>query len=261
MVAERASINLIRLLADVVIAGSASVRRELSARGFRKAMVVTTNGVDHLPYTNATTLEYQSRSGAVFIGRLHPSKNVSDAILAWQNVSREFPDQRLTIIGADAVPSYALELRQLISELNLTAHVQIAGVVSQSEKLRYLEHSKLFLFPSGEEGWGIALAEAMRAALPCLTYDLPIFTEIFPVGRVVVPMHDYVALAERAKELLRDESHRLRYAREALRLGKQFTWSRAAKIEAGVLNSLLGKKTRPIRGFLPAVARTGEEIL
>jgi glycosyltransferase involved in cell wall biosynthesis len=160
-------------------------------------------------------------------------------VRAWRIVVDRFPQQRLTIIGAEAVPAYAASIRTLIAELQLAEHVRLEGVASDERKIEALEAAELFLFPSGEEGWGIALAEAMRAGLPCVTYDLPIFDELFPRGRLAAPLGDFRALAARAIELLDSEHVRLRYAAEALDLAHTFTWQRAADAEAALIASLL----------------------
>ena len=237
--AESLSLLLVRVFANGVIAGSQRVSLELRSLGWKKVMTVTSNGVDHLHFSGALDIGREKRSGAVLVGRLHPTKNVDDAVRAWRLVVDKFPDERLTIIGAEAVPLYAASLRTLISDLGLADNVRLDGVVSDEEKIDALERAAMFVFPSGEEGWGIALAEAMRAGLPCVTYDLPIFDELFPRGRLVAPLKDHRALAAAMLALLEDESLRVRYAQEALDLAQSFTWTRAADAEAKLLASIL----------------------
>jgi len=229
---------MIRFFVKCVMTSSPSVLRELRSRRFRMAGVVTTSGVDHLTFP---PLEYAQaqRSGAVFVGRLHPSKNPIDAIRAWQIVSRRFPQEVLTIIGAEEIPNYALELRALVAQLGLEARVRFAGTVTDEEKQAALIAAKVFLFPSLQEGWGIAVAEAMYAGLPCVTYDLPIFSEIFPTGRFAAPPGDVEMLAEHVNSLFADEELRSRYASEAASLAQNFTWERASRIEEAALSRLL----------------------
>jgi glycosyltransferase involved in cell wall biosynthesis len=235
---ERLSLALIRLGARTLVAGSPMMLRELRARGFDLPAVVTTNGVDHLRFP-VVNLDGASRSGAVFVGRLHPAKNPADAIRAWAIVAAKFPNEKLTIIGKAEISDYALELQNLVSELGLAERVDFAGAVSDAEKLTALIRARVFLFPSREEGWGIAVAEAMRAGLPCVTYDLPIFREIFPQGRLAAKMHDYEALARQVVSLLSDEPLRIHYAREAAQLAETFTWANASQVEAAAVAGML----------------------
>ncbi len=221
------------------ITSSRLVALELGAQGLRMPIIVTTNGVDHIADTGPVDVSAARRDGAVFIGRLHPLKNVDDAIRAWRIVVDAFPQERLTIIGAAITPAYLRELQRLIGDLKLNANVILAGSVDEAQKSRALSRAKVFLFPSGEEGWGIALAEAMRAGLPCITYDLPIFAEIFPVGRLEAPFGDVPGLARRVIEFLVDEPLRLKYAVDAATLAESFSWDRASEIAAKVVTQML----------------------
>jgi glycosyltransferase involved in cell wall biosynthesis len=220
------------------ITSSNLVAGELRAAGLKMPIVVSTNGVDHIATTRAADASSTHRSGAVFVGRLHPLKNVDDAIRAWRIVVDRFPLEHLTIIGSQTTSSYYEMLRNLITELRLGQHVTLAGALLDSEKSEALARAKLFLFPSGEEGWGIALAEAMSAGLPCVTYDLPVFAEIFPVGRLEAPLGDHVGLADRVVQFLDDENLRLRYANDATELAKTFSWDRASQITASVFREM-----------------------
>jgi len=62
--------------------------------------------------------------------------------------------------------------------LNLT-NIQLAGFVSEEEKLLLLRNQNTFFFPSYEEGWGIALAEALYCECRCICYELPHYRSIF----------------------------------------------------------------------------------
>jgi glycosyltransferase involved in cell wall biosynthesis len=221
------------------ITSSNLVAAELRAQGLKMPIVVSTNGVDHIAEGPAANLAQAGREGALFLGRLHRLKNVVDAIRAWRLVVDRFPTERLSIIGAPTDTAYLSELQNAVAELDLSDRVSLVGSVSEADKSLALTRAKLFLFPSGEEGWGIALAEAMRAGLPCVTYDLPIFAEIFPAGRLAAPIGDVAALARCVIELLSDEPLRLRFAAEASALAKTFSWDRASRITASVFREIL----------------------
>jgi glycosyltransferase involved in cell wall biosynthesis len=244
MLGERLSFWATRLC-DVraFITSSKLVARELRAIGLKAPIVVSTNGVEHSLDAHPVDISGALRDGAVYVGRLHPVKNIDDAIRAWRLVVDRFPRARLTIIGAPDTPAYLAELEKLIVVSKLEGNVTLVGLVDEEAKADALARAKVFLFPSGEEGWGIALAEAMRAGLPCVTYDLPIFEEIFPIGRLEAPLGDFTTLAMRVIELLADEPARLRHAADALKLAETFSWERASHIAAEVFQEMLQRKS------------------
>jgi glycosyltransferase involved in cell wall biosynthesis len=157
---------------------------------------------------------------------------------AWAIVTRAVPDARLRVIG-DGLPSYEAELRALARTLGIADSVAFLGRASDAVKFETLRASGLFLFASKEEGWGIALAEAMACGLPCVTYDLPPYREVFPRGRSSVSVGDVDGFARAAIGLLENESARRQLAVEAAELARTFTWDRVAAIESEAILMML----------------------
>lgn len=213
------------------ILGSPAVARELKLVN-RPYTWVTTNGVEEcLPARSSNP------SGSIFVGRLHPAKGLDDLIRAWALVHERLPSERLTIVGR-GMPAYRAHLDQTIEQLHLRDVVEIRDNVENDEKLRLLARSQLFVFPSKEEGWGIAIAEAMAFGLPCVTYELPPFADIFPRGRLHVAIGDVGAFAGAVVRALSDSSLRDSLGAEAFEQAKAFRWSIAAEVELRALHEI-----------------------
>jgi len=227
--AEALGLFIVRLYCRSVIAGTDQLKKNLRRRGFGQPIVVTTNGVEH-----ARALEIgntsRERSGAVFVGRLHPPKGLNDLLRCWKMVSEVVPGVKLTIVG-DGEPVYKDSLKRLATELGLATRVSFAGAVNAERRSDLLQMAKIFLFPSSEEGWGIAIAEAMASGLPCVTYDLPVFREVFPCGRISAEPGNYVKLAACAISLLTNDELWRQTSLQAVELAQSFTWERAAVYE------------------------------
>jgi glycosyltransferase involved in cell wall biosynthesis len=186
----------------------------------------------------ATEAAAQQRLGAVYLGRLVPTKGVEDVLRAWALLVRRGVVSELTIVGA-AAPEYRASLQSLAAKLKIASTVIFLGNVSETEKSRLLRSARVFAFGSKEEGWGIVLAEAMRHGLPCLTYDLPAFRDIFTRGRISVAMGDIDAFADRLERFLSDDTFQSQMASEALDLASSFTWERAAGLEFEALEAIV----------------------
>jgi glycosyltransferase involved in cell wall biosynthesis len=63
-----------------------------------------------------------------------------------------------------------------------------------------LKGCELFVFPSNEEGYGIAIAEAIAADKPVLAYELPHYCEVFNDSLVTAPVGDVAGLTARMKD-------------------------------------------------------------
>ncbi|HUA10111.1 MAG TPA: glycosyltransferase family 4 protein [Candidatus Acidoferrales bacterium] len=196
-----------------------------------KRAFTSSNGVAQRP--ERRTLE--RFPDAVYVGRLDPNKRVEDAIEAWSRINPVARNARLHIIG-DGSERYRSALRELAAKLGVAEQVIFHGRVDEETKWKILEESSIFIFPSAEEGWGIAVAEAMAAGLPCVTADLPVYVGLFDRGRISVPVGDVEMYARACDELLRDPERREQLARDARALAVTLSWERAASVVRDALH-------------------------
>ena len=237
-VSEQAALLLVRACIPTIIVGSNWMARSLSLERPGKHIFVTTNGVDHAP-PQTGEVRAISRTGAVYLGRVHPAKGIEDLIRAWGLLPMSCSSEILTIAG-DCAPDYRKELLRLAHRCGVEERVRLTGKLSEAEKWRVFESAQLFAFAGREEGWGIALAEAMAAGLPCVTYDLPIFREIFPTGRSSAEIGNVAQLANLIGNLLVNEELREDLSRQARELAATFSWNTAAAIEWEALKAAAG---------------------
>ena len=109
---------------------------------------------------------------ACFIGRLNPNKGITDLIYSWRLVNRSIPDAKLYIIGGNVAKD---KYQKLLNRLNMNNTIKITGYLSESEKNQIISMSSLFVFPSYEEGWSLAVMEAINYGLLPILYDIPAY--------------------------------------------------------------------------------------
>jgi glycosyltransferase involved in cell wall biosynthesis len=78
----------------------------------------------------------------------------------------------LTVVGRDDPRTrYSRRLHTSIDEGHLECRIRFTGTVEDEALVRLYTRADLFLFPSSHEGYGIALAEALRFGLPFVAFD------------------------------------------------------------------------------------------
>ena len=128
-----------------------------------RPVVVIPNGID-LPSLADTPKDIASGDRTVlFLGRVHPIKNVDRLITAWSNLESRFPQWRLRIVGT-AEASYGSFLKNLAAELQVQ-RVDFPGPAFGSDKLREYGNADLYVLPSSTENFGMTVAEALAAAV------------------------------------------------------------------------------------------------
>jgi glycosyltransferase involved in cell wall biosynthesis len=102
------------------------------------------------------------------IGRIEKFHGLKEI---WKKIKELKSDANLIIIGISSQ-----ETREKIRSLGIDHR----GFVSEEVKIDLYSRTKVFIFPSSMEGYGIAVAEALYAGLPVVAWKLPVFEELYP---------------------------------------------------------------------------------
>lgn len=220
--------------ANTVITVSHTLKATLEQHGFTSSIDVNTNGLDHEQFRGSVAV--RPRFDGLFIGRHNPEKGVLDVLDIWVHVTLQRRDAQLGLVGY-ALPSMQTMLERRIAALGLWRNVTILGRVDDGQKLSLLKDSKVFVFPSHVEGWGIAPQEALAAGLPVVAYNLPVYKEnIAPCDAVtLVEDSDYAAFADAVVHLL-DDARYSNFRETAPACVSRFSWEDIAEREFSILH-------------------------
>ena len=155
---------------------------------------------------NVNQAEKTKHPTVLFMSRLHPKKNVSGLLNAWKSVSAEYPEAELIVAG-NGDDDYVEMLQDQVSNLNIGQSVSFPGFVTGGEKDRLLRTSWLFVLPSHQENFGVAVLEALASGLPVVISDavqLDAFVTANDLGMVV--SRDESAVASALKTALGDQA-------------------------------------------------------
>jgi glycosyltransferase involved in cell wall biosynthesis len=173
---EKFCFGLIKYHFDKIITVNEDVVNGLRRRGFTQPILVSSNFVnDH----DAEPMAYGKKDITLaFTGRLVTQKGIDDFVHACEVLQPYVPKFKAVMIGAGPEMN---RLKQVITDKKL--HIELTGFVPERKKFELMSRAKLFVFPSIEEGWGIAVAEALSVGTPVVAYDLPVYKK--PFGGVI----------------------------------------------------------------------------
>lgn len=203
---QKIAFELIKRHADLIFVLNTMVKNQLVKVGFSKNRIhVVGAGVD-LSQIDKIQRSQGARYDACFLGRLHPSKGIFDLPEIWKLVVNKKKDAKLAIIyvGSKKIES---ALTNRIKENNMDSSISMLSVTGK-DALSVVKSSSVFVFPSHEEGWGIAICEAMACGLPVVAYDLPAYREIYKQSIVTVPLKDVKSFSNAVVSLLEDNAKR-----------------------------------------------------
>ena len=204
-------------VSDAVTAVSQWLKDE-TARNFdtEKAIEVVPNFVDPARFkrdSSAFCHAFGARGDKLVchVSNFRPVKRIMDVVETFARVAKEVPSQLLMIgDGPDRSRAEAFARTH-----GLRDRVHFLGNVPNLEEV--LGACDLFLLPSESESFGMAALEAMASEVPVIATETGGLPEVVNDGETgfLLPVGDVKGMADRALEILRDETLRRKMGKRA----------------------------------------------
>ena len=173
------------------------------------------------------------RSDAVMIG-VRPNKGLHDIIPIWERVLKLRPGTTLTLMGGMSGEAEVVkEIERL--KLPITVFKPENGFLPAADYYEKIKESKILFAPSHEEGWGIAVCEAMALRLPVVAYDLPAYQKIYHGAYAAIPCYDFDAFAAAIVKTLDDSAEYARLQKLGTTCAARYDWSVIASADSAAL--------------------------
>lgn len=172
--------------------------------------------------------ELGDRPYVLFLGRLHPKKGLDYLAEAFAKVLCDGCDAALVVAGPDdgALGSFLEQCRRL----GIADRIVLTGLIWGREKLAALVDAACFCLPSRQEGFSMAIAEALACQVPVVISQACHFPEVAQAGAGFVLPLETKALAEALLHLLCDPSGARAMGRRGRELVRQqYAWPAIAR--------------------------------
>jgi glycosyltransferase involved in cell wall biosynthesis len=185
------------------------------------------------------------------VARLYPRKRIGDLLRAAALLRDRVPRLQVRVVGRGPEWDAA---RRLHAELGLGDAVALLGDVSRRQLAEEYTSADCFCLPSVQEGFGVALLEAMAAGLPVVACRAAAIPEVVLDGQtgVLVEARSPRALADALEGLLRHPEVRQEMGKAGRRRVVEFTPERVAGRFLAAVESVLRHR--------PSVAVPGREV-
>ncbi|MCC6142134.1 MAG: glycosyltransferase [Nitrospira sp.] len=172
--------------------------------------------------------QFRETPYVVFVGRLHYSKGLDILAHAFAQIARVIKKVHLVVIGPDFGESKAFHSE--IRRLGIESRVHVLGGIYGTDKVALLQHASCFCLPSRQEGFSMAIIEAMAMGLPVVISDACHFPEVSTEAAGLVVKLDDTAFAQAILSLLMDEDTRTQLGANARHLAySRYQWKSIAQ--------------------------------
>jgi glycosyltransferase involved in cell wall biosynthesis len=148
------------------------------------------------------------------------------AVEALAQVSREFPEATLTMIGPDRQDGSFERTVNLARQVGVLERISFIPGVPKAEVAARLKQGDIFLNTSTVDNTPVSVIEAMSGGLCVVSTDVGGLRHLLADGRdsLVVSPNDGSAMATAITRILTDQGLAARLSQNALEKAKNFDW-------------------------------------
>lgn len=224
---QRFSFLLIKKRSNHILALNGKLKKELLSLSFPKNSLDILGAAVDFKKINKFKTTQKFNFDAVVLARVAPAKGIYDMVEIWKIIKKHNPNWKLAWIGSGG--GYENILKEKIRENGLENNFYLLGYLNKEKILNIFKSSKLFLCTDHENGWGLAISEAMAAGLPVVSFNIDIFGGVYKKGFISVPLHNTLRFAREVIKLLENRKLREKLARDALSQSSFFDLDNVAK--------------------------------
>jgi glycosyltransferase involved in cell wall biosynthesis len=163
----------------------------------------------------------------LFVGAIHPRKNVGRLIQAYSNYLKQGGTKKLLIVGENLWKNNAKFSIQV--ESNIAENIIFTGHLSLEKLAAVMASAFCFVFVPYFEGFGIPLVEAMQSGVPIIAGNRTSLPEVVGDAAILVNPFSPEEICNALFEIEANAQLRNELIQKGLERSRLFSWDEAAK--------------------------------
>lgn len=160
----------------------------------------------------------------LFVGSLHPRKNIHRLLQAFELFAQKNTDTNLVIVGAAMWKNQSFEIESVLAKrIHFKGHIQtetLAAIMSAATAFVYIPYF---------EGFGMPLAEAMASQTPIIAGNKSCLPEIAADAALYVDPYNIEEIAKAMAQLKNDVALQSQLVEAGTKRALAFNWDHAAE--------------------------------
>jgi glycosyltransferase involved in cell wall biosynthesis len=162
----------------------------------------------------------------VFVGSLHPRKNVASLLQAYDDFRRRVADAKIKLVIVGNKMFHTTDIEEVFNKMQFSDDVIFTGRVSDNELYRIVAGAYALTFVPFFEGFGIPIIEAMYCDVPVITSNTTSMPEVSGNAALLVDPYSIKSISAGLSLLYRDVKFRQDIIEKARLQRTNFSWSR-----------------------------------
>ncbi|GAA5624400.1 GDP-mannose:cellobiosyl-diphosphopolyprenol alpha-mannosyltransferase [Brucella sp. NBRC 12952] len=195
----------------------------------RPPVVIIGNGIflEEIETSEGKPAALPDRPYILFLSRLHYKKGLDILADAFCQIADRYPQIDLVVAGPDggAQPAFLTA----IGQAGLQARVHLTGALYGPTKIAALRNALCFCLPSRQEGFSVAITEALACGVPVVITDACHFPEVAEANAGIVCQLSAQAVAIGLTTVLENPERAAEMGQAGLKLVRDnYTWPQIA---------------------------------
>jgi len=163
-----------------------------------------------------------------FLGNTDPKKNTKGVLKAFSDYLKS-GNSPVKLVMLDYERSALDLLLTEIGDRELINHIHLTGYVVNTDLPAIYSMSRLFLYPSLRESFGIPMLEAMRCGVPVITSDTSSMPEVSGNAALIVNPYNSEEITSGMIRLMKEPDLRNDLIQKGFGQSEKFSWNSMAK--------------------------------
>lgn len=169
----------------------------------------------------------QDRRYILFLSRLHIKKGLDILAMAFATICDTYPDVDLVVAGPDGGAEDDFD--SLVRTFGIGSRVHLTGPIYGDSKIEAMVDADCFCLPSRQEGFSMAITEALACGTPVVITDQCHFPEVAEMEAGIIVPVDPIEVAQALATILSDAVRAKGMGENGRRLVfERFTWPEIA---------------------------------
>lgn len=230
--------------ADILITVSEYSKKRIQKvyKTKKKEIFITPNGVSKIFLENynkddaikSIHCKYNVKNYLLYVSRIEPRKNQQAILKVFSEI--ENTDLNVVFIGSKTLKNHILDHEyQNLSE-KLKERVHFFNDISETDLLEFYRASKVFIYPTFAEGFGIPPLEAAALKIPVLSANNTALEDFYFFKPYQIDISDLELFKNKLNEMLENNNqHNLINIQKEIK--KKYTWEQSSKEFLNILNN------------------------
>lgn len=165
----------------------------------------------------------------LFVGALHPRKNVVNILKAFEQYKIQNPEDKLKLVIVGEAMWWDKNMDQAFHKMKYKGDIIFAGRMSPEELRLTYGAAESLLYISYFEGFGIPIVEAFKCHTPVITSNITSMPEIAGDAALQTDPFNIEKISQAIYRIRHEKGLKNELTRKGTERAKYFTWDQTAK--------------------------------